>query len=43
MKKDKNLEHIVHAHDRFFKKMMTDKRVAKDFFSAHLPADLYKI
>lgn len=31
---------IPKAHDHFFRDIMTDKRVARDFFEAHLPADL---
>jgi predicted transposase/invertase (TIGR01784 family) len=37
---DKYLERIPYAHDHFFKMMMADKRVAKEFFSTHLPPDL---
>jgi predicted transposase/invertase (TIGR01784 family) len=32
--------HIAKAHDHFFRRMMTDKRVAREFFAAHLPADV---
>lgn len=31
---------MVHAHDHFFRMAMRKKRVAKEFFEAHLPADL---
>lgn len=31
---------IHHPHDKFFKKMMEDIRVAKDFFTKHLPPEL---
>jgi predicted transposase/invertase (TIGR01784 family) len=32
--------HISKAHDHFFRRMMSDKRVAREFFAAHLPADV---
>src|SRR5829696_8531223 len=35
---------IVHAsHDHFFKKVMMDTRVAREFFETHLPTDLLRI
>lgn len=39
--KSKNIspKRIPHAHDAFFKMAMTDKRVAQEFFEAHLPRD----
>ena len=36
-------ENITKVHDHFFRDIMTDKRVARDFFEAHLPADLRQI
>jgi predicted transposase/invertase (TIGR01784 family) len=36
-------KHITKAHDHFFRMSMSDKRVARDFFEAHLPEDLRKI
>ena len=52
MKKEKEKEkeketssnhHIAKAHDHFFRSAMSDKRVAKEFFEAHLDADLRRI
>lgn len=34
---------IEKAHDRFFKQAMAQKRVAREFFEKHLPADLLSI
>lgn len=31
---------IVHAHDHFFRSAMSDKRIAGEFFAAHLPKAL---
>lgn len=33
-------QHISKAHDHFFRMAMTDQRVARDFFKAHLPKEL---
>ena len=33
-------KHVAKAHDHFFKTMMSDKRVAREFFEAHLPKDV---
>lgn len=33
-------EPIAKIHDHFFRDIMTDKRVARDFFATHLPEDL---
>lgn len=33
---------IRQPHDKFFKRSMSDARVAKDFFNAHLPIDLLR-
>lgn len=38
-KKPLSISHIKHAHDTFFKTAMMDKRVAQEFFKAHLPKD----
>ncbi len=35
-------KHIAKAHDHFFRMVMSDKRVAREFFEAHLPEDLLK-
>lgn len=42
MKDDKMepTKHIPKAHDYFFRTIMSDKRVAKEFFEAHLPNDV---
>lgn len=43
MKKSKaSQQHIAKAHDHFFRSAMSDKRVAREFFEAHLPDDLRK-
>jgi predicted transposase/invertase (TIGR01784 family) len=34
---------IAHAHDRFFRMMMSEKRVSKEFFEAHLPPALLEV
>lgn len=31
---------VPHAHDRFFKKMMSDIETAREFFKIHLPEDI---
>jgi len=36
-------KHITKAHDHFFRMVMSDKRVAREFFETHLPNDLLKI
>lgn len=36
-------QHIVKAHDQFFKTLMADQRVAQEFFEAHLPKDLREV
>jgi len=33
-------KHIAKAHDHFFRTMMSDKKIAKEFFEAHLPNDV---
>ncbi len=33
---------IAKAHDHFFRSAMSDKRVAREFFESHLPADFKK-
>ena len=35
-------EYIHLTHDKFFKRSMSDIRVAKDFFSCHLPIEVQK-
>lgn len=39
-KKEKNADHIVHAHDRSFKQAMTNKNAAKEFFQSSLSKEL---
>lgn len=41
--KEKNKDVISQAHDIFFRTIMQDKRVARDFLENHLPPDLLKI
>jgi predicted transposase/invertase (TIGR01784 family) len=36
-------QHIPHAHDFFFKMAMSDKRIAREFFDAHLPEEIRKV
>jgi predicted transposase/invertase (TIGR01784 family) len=36
-------KHIPKAHDHFFRMMMSDKRVAKEFFESHLPDDVLAV
>jgi recombination-promoting nuclease RpnB len=36
-------KHIAKAHDHFFRLMMSDKRVAQEFFAAHLPKDVLAV
>lgn len=44
MKKHKNADnHISKAHDHFFRKLISDNWVAKEFFEAHLPENLLRI
>ena len=33
-------KHNVHAHDHFFRTVMADQRVARDFLTIHLPKDI---
>jgi predicted transposase/invertase (TIGR01784 family) len=33
-------KHIAKPHDHFFRMMMSDKRVAREFFEAHLPKEV---
>ncbi len=33
-------KHITKPHDHFFRMMMSDKRVAREFFEAYLPKEL---
>lgn len=35
--------HISKAHDHFFRMMMSDKRVAREFFLAHLPKEVLSV
>lgn len=42
MKKPSNA-HIAKPHDHFFRMAMANKRVAREFFEAHVPNDLRKI
>lgn len=37
------LNRTIYAHDKFFKMAMTDKRVAQEFFEAHLPQDFLSL
>lgn len=37
---NQSTKHIAKAHDYFFRKMMSDIRVAREFFSTHLPQDI---
>jgi predicted transposase/invertase (TIGR01784 family) len=41
--KNSTPQHISHAHDRFFKMAMSDKRVAREFFDAHLPEEIRQV
>ena len=36
-------KHISKAHDHFFRMMMSDKRVAREFFLAHLPKEVLSV
>src|SRR3990167_306780 len=40
MKHPHDHHHIAHAHDQFFRTVMSDKRVAREFLQVHLPADI---
>jgi predicted transposase/invertase (TIGR01784 family) len=42
-KHDSSTQHVTHAHDKFFKMAMSDKRVAREFFETHLPEELRHI
>jgi recombination-promoting nuclease RpnB len=35
--------HIPKAHDHFFRMMMSDKRVAREFFESHLPRNMLAV
>ncbi len=35
--KKKSENHITHAHDKFIRTVMADPRVAREFFTIHLP------
>lgn len=39
-KKNTSIRQLAHAHDTFFKMAMSDKRVAQEFFEAHLPKEI---
>jgi predicted transposase/invertase (TIGR01784 family) len=41
--KNSTPQHISHAHDHFFKMAMSDKRVAREFFDAHLPEEIRQV
>lgn len=41
--KDSLLKHALYAHDKFFKMAMKNKRVAQEFFEAHLPKDILSL
>lgn len=40
---DQPRKHIAKAHDHFFRMMMSDKRVAREFFEAHLPKEVLTV
>jgi len=40
---DKPKKHIAKAHDHFFRTVMSDKRVAREFFETHLPKDVLSV
>jgi predicted transposase/invertase (TIGR01784 family) len=40
---DQPKKHIAKAHDHFFRMMMSDKRVAREFFAAHLPKEVLAV
>jgi recombination-promoting nuclease RpnB len=40
---DKPIPYISKAHDHFFRMAMSDKRVAREFFIAHLPQDILSV
>lgn len=35
--------HIVYAHDKFFRRAMSNQRVAREFLIAHLPEDIQQV
>ena len=43
MDKNEIKKRTYHAHDRFFKKMMVNNQVAKEFFMTHLPAEVLEV
>ena len=43
MPNNNNKKDISFIHDRYFRTMMADKRVAQEFFQAHLPAKILSI
>ena len=43
MKKEKNKPSVIHEHDKFFREIMNDKRVARDFVKAHLPPEVLAV
>src|SRR5581483_4197980 len=43
MKKEKGESAIIHEHDKFFREIMLDKRVARDFVEAHLPPEVLAV
>lgn len=36
-------KHIAKAHDHFFRMMMSDIRVTREFFEIHLPKDVLAV
>src|SRR5438105_4202856 len=43
MKKSNKEPSVIQQHDKFFREIMLDKRVARDFLEGHLPAEVLAI
>jgi predicted transposase/invertase (TIGR01784 family) len=41
--KKKSENHVTHAHDKFVRTVMADPRVAREFFTLHLPEEVRKV
>lgn len=40
---NKSENKITHAHDKFVRTVMADPRVAREFFTLHLPEEIRKV
>lgn len=43
MKNKASTSRLSHPHDKFFKRVMRDKRIAREFLAAHLPEDIRRV